>query len=260
MQKTKGDGMAGSTRISDILDHLAWLRMDIHKVRGETDGHRVLKNVLFVYNAATLFEWYVTVSRPDTSEFPYHTRDQAPAKRRANRFVMLIAKSVDQIQKAQLAPGTKKANSIPTYVAAVEEALDGFLNSLPTAFSAGIRPIRIPELEMPVNPRELLAQQVSEIPVPGVGAGPADGGDHKATDPLSPLMQVLGIIFALEELKTTGELLPEAHAGLRDVTAGYLADALGEAAKATTPSIAKRLQRLEKQVADSITPATPERN
>jgi hypothetical protein len=173
---------------------------------------------------------------------------------------MLIAKSVDQIQKAQVAPGTKKAKSIPTYVAAVEEALDGFLNSLPTAFSAGIRPIRIPELEMPVNPRELLAQQVSELPVPGAGAGPADGGDHKAADPLSPLMQVLGILFALEEFKATGELLPEAHAGLRDVTAGYLADALGEAAKATTPSIAKRLQRLEKQVADSITPTTPERN
>ena len=70
MQKTKGDGMAGPSQISDILDHLAWLKMDIHKVRGETDGRRVLKNVLFVYNAATLFEWYVTVSRPDTSEFP----------------------------------------------------------------------------------------------------------------------------------------------------------------------------------------------
>ena len=260
MQKTKGDGMAGPSQISDILDHLAWLKMDIHKVRGETDGRRVLKNVLFVYNAATLFEWYVTVSRPDTSEFPYRTRDQVPAKRRANRFVMKIAKSVDQIQKAQVAPGTKKAKSIPTYVAAVEEALDGFLNSLPTAFSAGIQPIRIPELEMPVNPRELLAKQVSEIPAPGVGVGPADGGDHKATDPLSPLMQMLGIIFALEELKTTGELLPEAHAGLRDVTAGYLADALGEAAKSTTRSVSRRLQRLEKQVADSITPATPEQN
>lgn len=82
----------------------------------------------------------------------------------------------------------------------------------------------------------------------------------KATDPFAPLIKVLGIIFALEELKTTGELLPEAHAGLRDVTAGYLADALGEAAKATTPSIAKRLRQLEKQVADSITPATPEQN
>ena len=45
--------MAGSSRIGGILDHLAWLKMDIHKVRGETDGRRVLKNVLFVYNAAT---------------------------------------------------------------------------------------------------------------------------------------------------------------------------------------------------------------
>ena len=105
-----------------------------------------------------------------------------------------------------------------------------------------------------------MAQRVSEIPTPAAGKGSADDGDHKAADPLRPLVQVLGTIFALEELKKTGELLPEAHAGLRDVTAGYLADALGEAAKLTTGSIAKRLRVLGKQVAGSITPATPEQN
>jgi hypothetical protein len=249
--------MAGPSRVSGILDHLAWLRTDPHKSRSETDGRRVLKNALFVYNAATLFEWYVTVSRPDTPECPYSTRDQGQAKKRANQFVMLVSKSIDQIHKAQLAPGTKTAKSIPTYVAAIEQAIDGFLSSLPAAFSAGIRPTRSSELEMPVNPAELLSRRVRESPVTGAGAGVAAEGDHTNANPFRSLVQVLGTILALEELKKTGELLPEAHAGLRDVTAGYLADALEEAAQSTTRSIARRLQRLEKQFADSITPATP---
>ena len=250
--------MAGSSRIGGILDHLAWLRADIALFFPEMKSDDVLKRCLFVYNAATLFEWYVTVSRPDSPDFPYRSRDQGRVKGQANRFVLLVAKSVDKIQKARLA--LKKKKAVLKYKHTLEQKLDGFLYSLPPAFSASIRPIRSPELEMPVNPRELLAQRVSEIPTPVVGAGPADESDRKAADTLTPLVQVLGTIFALEELKKTGKLLPEAHAGLRDVTAGYLADALGEAAKSTTCIIAKRMQELEKQFAGSITPATPEQN
>lgn len=252
--------MTGSSRISEILDHLAWLQIDLGKSLRGTNGRRELKHALFVYNAATLFEWYVTVSRPDSPDFPYRSRDQAQAKNQANRFVMLVAKGVDQIQKAQRAPGTDTAKVATAYSDMIEEALGTFLNSLPPSFSTGIRATRSPELEMPVKPRELLAQRVSEIPAPAAGVEPEGEGDHKAADSLSPLVQVLGTIFALEDLKKTGELLPEAHAGLRDVTASYLADALGEAAKSTTRSVSRRLQRLGKQVANSITPATPEQN
>ena len=252
--------MAGSSRISDILDHLAWLRESIRNGGHETDGRIVLKYAFSIYNPATLFEWYVTVSRPETPAFPYHDRDQGKAKKQANRFVIHVASRFDKIKKAQTASATKEPHPFQSYLADLDKKLDGFLYSLPPAFSAGIRPIRSPELEMPVHPRELLAQRVSEIPTPVAGAGPADESDRKAADTLTPLMQVLGTIFALEELKKTGKLLPEAHAGLRDVTAGYLADALGEAAKLTTGSIAKRLRVLGKQVAGSITPATPEQN
>ena len=252
--------MTRSSRISEILDHLAWLQIDLGNSLRGTEGRRVLKHAFFVYNAATLFEWYVTVSRPDSPDFPYRSRDQARAKNQANRFVMLVAKGVDQIQKSQRAPGTDTAKAATAYSDMIEEALRTFLNSLPPTVSTGIRPTRCPELEMPVNPRELLVQRVSEIPAPVAGVEPVGEGARKAAYSLMPLVQVLGTIFALEDLKKTGELLPEAHAGLRDVTAGYLADALGEAAKSTTRSVSRRLQRLEKQVTNSITPAAPEQN
>ena len=252
--------MAGSSRIRDILNHLAWLRESIRNGGDETDGRIVLKYAFSIYNPATLFEWYVTVSRPETPAFPYHDRDQGKAKKQANRFVIHVASRFDKIKKAQTASATKEPHPFPSYLADLGQALDGFLNSLPPAFSEDIFARRFPELELPVNPQELLAQRVSEIPTPAAGVGSADDGDHKAADPLMPLVQVLGTIFALEDLKKTGELLPEAHAGLRDVTAGYLADALGEAAKSTTRSVSRRLQRLEKQVTNSITPAAPEQN
>ena len=252
--------MAGPCRISDIRDHLAWLRLDFGSCSRSSDHRQKLKHALLVYNAATLFEWYVTVSTPETPEFPYRKRDQGEAKKQANKFVMLVAKSVDWIRKAKDASTTKTAKPVVVHLGAVEEALDGLLNTLPPSFMLGMLPIRHTELEMPLNPAELLVQRIGAVPAQTSGVEVGATSNQQAANPLSRLMHAIGTVFALEELKTTGKLLPEAHVRLRDVMAGYLADALGEAAKATTPSIAKRLQRLEKQVADSITPATPERN
>jgi hypothetical protein len=251
--------MAGPFQISDIRDHLAWLRLDFGSCSRSSDHRRKLKYALLVYNAATLFEWYVTVSTPETPEFPYRKRDQGAAKKQANRFVMLVAKNVDRIRKAKDASTTKTAKPVVVHLGAVEDALDGFLNSLPPSFVLGMRPIRRPDLEMPVNPAELLAQRIGAVPVQS--AGGESGGttnNQQAANPLSPLMHAIGTVFTLEELKTTGKLLPEAHVRLRDVMAGYLADALGEAAESTSRSIARRLKCLEKQVAESIMPVARE--
>ena len=258
-QKGSRDGsMAGPSRIGDILDHLAWLRLKIGSCGRDSDDRRTLEQAVLVYNAATLFEWYVTVSSPNTPEFPFLKRDQGEAKKQANRFVLLVAKSVDQIRKVLRPSAPTKAKPVATHADALEQGLDTFLSSLPTSVSAGIRPIHHRDLELPIDPAELLAERVGSLPVQSAGTGPVAKRGQGAGDPLSPLMHALRTVFALDELKKTGELLPEAHASLQDVMAGYLADALGEAAESTPRSLARRFKSLEKQVVDSITPAPSE--
>lgn len=248
--------MAGPFQVSDIRDHLAWLRLDFGSCSRSSDHHRKLKYALLVYNAATLFEWYVTVSTPETPEFPYRKRDQGEAKKQANKFVLLVAKSVDRIRKVKDASATKTAKPVGITLDALEEALDGFLNSLPPSFVFGMRPMRHPALEMPVDPAELLAQRIGSVPVQSSGGEAGATSNQQVANPLSPLMHAIGTVLALEELKTAGKLLPEAHVRLRDVMTGYLADALGEAAESTPRSIARRLKALEEQVAESITAVT----
>jgi len=248
--------MAGPSRIGDILDHLAWLRLKIGSCGPDIDGRRSLEHAVLVYNAATLFEWYVTVSSPDTPEFPFPKRDHGEVKKQANRFVLLVAKNVDQLRKIRRASAAKKAKPVATHADDLEQGLDTFLNSLPISISAGIRPIHHRDLELPIDPAELLAERVGSLPVQSAVTGPVAKRGQGAGGPLSPLMHALGTVFALDELKKTGELLPAAHASLQDVTAGYLADALGEAAESTPRRLARRFKSLEKQVADSITPAS----
>ena len=248
--------MAGPSRIGDILDHLAWLRLKIGSCGRDSSGRRTLEHAVLVYNAATLFEWYVTVSSPDTPEFPYPKRDRGEAKKQANRFVLLVAKSVDQIRKVQRASAPKKAKPVATHADDLEQGLDTFLNSLPISISAGIRPVHHRDLELPIDPAELLAEKVGPLPPQSEGAETSAKHGQGAGDALSLLMHTLGTVFALDELKKTGELLPESHASLHDVIAGYVADALGgEAAESKPRSVARRLKRLEQQIVDSITPA-----
>ena len=250
--------MAGSSRIGGILDHLAWLRADIALFFPEMKSDDVLKRCLFVYNAATLFEWYVSVSRPDSPAFPYRSRDQGRVKGQANRFVLLVAKSVDKIQKARLA--LKKKKAVLKYKHTLEQKLDGFLYSLPPAFSASIRPIRSPELESPVNAAELLAERIANIPASNTGQAVAGGAQNQVAEPFMPVMQVLAGMFAMDELKSSGELLPEARDVLRDISSGYLADALDQAAEATDGEAAMRFRRLGRQVAGLITEADAGKN
>jgi hypothetical protein len=249
--------MAGPFRIGDILDHLAWLRLKIGSCGPDIDGRRTLEHAVLVYNAATLFEWYVTVSSPDTPEFPFPKRDHGEVRKQANRFVLLVAKNVDQLRKVQRASAPKKAKPVATHADDLEQGLDTFLNSLPISISAGIKAAHHRDLELPIDPAELLAERVGSIPAQSKGTDMSANHGQGAGDSLSPLMHTLGTIFALDELKRTGELLPEAHARLQDVIAGYLADALGDAAESTPRSLARRLKSLEKQVADSITPTAP---
>lgn len=249
--------MAGSSRIGDILDHLAWLRLKIGSCGPDIDGRRTLEHAVLVYNAATLFEWYVTVSSLDTPEFPFPKRDHGEVKRQANRFVLLVAKNVDQLRKIRRASASTKAKPVATHADALERGLDAFLNSLPTGISAGIKPVHHRYLELPIDPAELLAERAGSIPAPSAGTETVAKHGQGAGDLLAPLMHTLGTIFALDELKKTGELLPEAHAGLQDVVSGYLADALDEAVESPPRSLARRFKSLEKQVADSIAPAAP---
>lgn len=251
--------MAGPSRISDILDHLAWLRLKIGSCGPDIDGRRTLEHAVLIYNAATLFEWYVTISSPYTPEFLFPKSDLGAAKKQANRFVLLVAKNVDQLRKLQRTSASKKAKPVATHADALEQGLDTFLNSLPTGISAGIKPVHHRELELPIDPAALLAERMGSRPTQSAGTGPVATRPQGAGDPLAALMHTLGTVFALEELKKTGELLPEAHASLHDVMAGYLADALGEAAESTPRSLARRFKSLEKQVADSIAPAPSEK-
>jgi hypothetical protein len=249
--------MAGPSRIGDILDHLAWLRLKIGSCGPDIDGRRTLEHAVLVYNAATLFEWYVTVSSPDTPEFPFPKRDHGEVKKQANRFVLLVAKNVDQLRKIRRASAAKKTKPVATHADDLEQGLDTFLNSLPISISAGIRPIHHRDLELPIDPAELLAESLGPLPPQSEGAETSAKHGQGAADPLAPLIHTLGTVFALDELKKTGELLPEAHASLQDVMAGYLADALGEAVASPPRSLARRFKSLEKQVADSIAPAAP---
>ena len=248
--------MAGPSRISDILNHLAWLRESIRNGGHETDGRIVLKYAFSIYNPATLFEWYVTVSRPETPQCPYPSRDQGRAKTHAHRFVLAVVKSVDKIQETRLA----ESGDLSASVGDITRAIDMFVESLPKSFAAGIRPVRFPELEVPVNAAELLAERIANIPASNTGQAVAGGAQNQVAEPFMPVMQVLAGIFAMDELKSSGELLPEARDVLRDISSGYLADALDQAAEATDGEASRRFRRLGRQVAGSITEADVGKN
>jgi len=248
--------MAGSSRIGGILDHLAWLRADIALFFPEMKSDEVLKRCLFVYNAATLFEWYVTVSRPETPQCPYPSRDQGRAKTHAHRFVLAVVKSADKIQETRLG----ESGDLSASVGDITRAIDMFVESLPKSFAAGIRPVRSPELEVPVNAAELLAERIANIPASNTGQAVAGGAQNQIAEPFMPVMQVLAGIFAMDELKSSGELLPEARDVLRDISSGYLADALDQAAEATDGEASRRFRRLGRQVAGSITEADVGKN
>ena len=47
--------MAGSSRISDILDHLAWLR---DQLAAEVNQGNAYAGALLTYNAASLLQWH----------------------------------------------------------------------------------------------------------------------------------------------------------------------------------------------------------
>jgi hypothetical protein len=243
--------MAESSRIGGILDHLAWLRADIALFCQEMKSDDVLKRCLFVYNAATLFEWYVTVSRPETPQFPYPSRDQGQAKTYAHRFVLAVVKSVDKIQETQPA----ESGALSASVGDIKRAIDTFFESLPKSFAAGIHPVRSPELETPVNAAELLAERIASIPASNTNQAVTGGAHSQAAEPSMPVMQVLAGIFAMDDLTSSGDLLPEARAVLRDISSGYLADALDQAAEATDGEVARRFRRLGRQVTESITKA-----
>ena len=153
--------MAGSSRISDILDHLAWLR---DQLAAEVNQGNAYAGALLTYNAASLLQWHFVFPEPHTMGWIKDKDKLAPAAKAIDNFVWAMRNLFQQAKKHYIA-GISLGEESVGVIAAIRKQITKVLRELPKLFQLS-KPIprRATECEQSIDPTRMHIQWLKSQP------------------------------------------------------------------------------------------------
>ena len=244
--------MTGSSRISEILDHLAWLR---EQLAGDVNQGNAYAGALLTYNAAALLQWHFVMPGSYTNWIEDKT-ERARAAKIIDDFVWVVRDLFLQAKKhhaAGISTGKKSAGVI----AELRKQITKVLRVLPKLFQLSKpTPSRAPACEQSINPTEMLNQWLSSQPLID-SQTLAVLKKTAVTDPRSAVRSALaGALFA-GEASGAGRRRSEYMAGSSEVVAVLFSTALEDYSKSFSGKSAKRTAAFCEDIAAHLAESTP---
>lgn len=239
--------MTGPSRISEILDHLAWLADRINDGSNRGRGYDA---ALLTYNAAAVLQWCFVAS-VNSADTIHDAVARAESAQLIDNLV-IASRRLAMKAKSSAVPG----QDVDIRTRLVKE-IGRVLKNLPQLMAAPLPiPIRKDELEAAVSIPALIDEFIAvnkkdhpEAIARGWAVG-AKGG----TGPEASLNEAIATLICVHGADNEASRTPELRRGLARIAAGFFKTAVGMQPDDISPEQKKRLQRL----ADSLVASAEE--
>lgn len=245
--------MARELEISDILDHLAWLR---EQLAGDVNQGNAYAGALLTYNAAALLQWHFVMPGSYTNWIDDEA-ERARAAKAIDDFVWVVRDLLQQAKKhhaAGISTGKKSAGVI----ADLRKQIAKVLRALPKLCQLSKpTPSRAPECEQSINPTEMLNQWLLSQP-------PIDSQTSEVlkktavTDSRSAVRSALAGALFVGEASGSGRRRSEYMAGSSEIVAVLFGTALEDYSKSFSGKSAKRTAAFCEDIAAHLAESTPQ--
>lgn len=238
--------MAVESKIKQVLGHLAWLE---DALRNPDTPETPYRKALLTLNAATLLQWDLTFPEPAADAIPGHTATTGEAKDLVAVFTDAVREHVRQAEPLTSDNATAVMGTLADETKALLEALTS-PNEAPPA------PRREPELEVAIDPAELITHRVNQKAEEGLHADHDGNLPAAATPPSRQSEQYRQYLEALvqacsaKRLFDEGKLPADAYATIRRSCADALERAIASAD--SEGSGLTRLRTLARPVVESL--------
>jgi len=245
--------MAMKLRISEILDHLAWLRKQLAV---DVNQGNAYAGALLTYNAAALLQWHFVFPGRDMSWIDDRT-ERAQAAKVIDDFVWVVRDLFQQAKKHHATAIPTSKNSVGV-IADLRKQIAKVLRALPKLLQLSKpTPSRAPECERSINPTEMLKQWLLSRP-PIDSQTSAVLKKTAVTDSRSTVRSALaGALFVGEE-SGSGRRRSKYMAGSSEVVAVLFGTALGDYSKSFSGKSAKRTAAFCEDIAAHLAESTPQ--
>jgi hypothetical protein len=233
------DRMAEESKISTVLNHLAWLREQLGSEVNRGNAHA---GALLTYNAAAMLQWHFV--------FPSTDQDRIPALPDRKRVARLIDDFVWNVRglyleaKALRDSGKQGGKASGAVIGGLVKQIAKLLRGIPKFTNIPEpSPVRCVELEQGIEPGNLLQS-------PGRGrrasdtstAGTSTAGSEPA--PLEGFLAALAGTLYVQQNHQTGHLAKDFLDGSAEMASAVLKHSLAEYTATLTGKSAERLGAL----------------